>query len=164
MLVNVPQAINRMARNVVINHPNTWNCQIFRKTVHRIAPIEHGGLPTLGGLAVLDTTDEEDITWDFIGNGFALNAEQFQPAPILDRRDGNIGASAEFRFMIEPEEEFGFDVKSKDIFYLLIWTADYDDPARMAFEVVGIETSVNIPPFVNRYVANRRDDLHIPAQ
>ena len=38
---------------------------------------------------------------------------------------------------------------------------DLGDPVWLAFEVVGIETTVNIPPFTTRYICNRRDDLHV---
>ena len=54
MLTNVPSAVNRMARNVVINHPNTWECQVFRKRVTRTDGAPVGGLPTMGGLGVLE--------------------------------------------------------------------------------------------------------------
>lgn len=53
MLNNVPEAINRMARNVVVNHPNAFNVQLFRKSVTRSGVGEEtvDGNPTLGGLA-----------------------------------------------------------------------------------------------------------------
>ena len=31
MLNNVPEAINRMARNVVVNHPNAFNIQLLNQ-------------------------------------------------------------------------------------------------------------------------------------
>ena len=67
MLTNVPSAVNRMARNVVINHPNTWECQVFRKRVTRTDGAPVGGLPTMGGLGVLDSEDEESIDYDHLG-------------------------------------------------------------------------------------------------
>lgn len=165
MLTNVPAAVNRMARNVVVNHPNTFNCQVFRKTTTRTAPDTVDGNPTLGGLAVLDTMDEEQFEYNFIGNGYALPADGFAAAPMVDRQDANIGSGEEFRFLIEPEEPSGhpewFDVRSHDVVFLLL--GDGPSPARLAFEVVGIETTSNIPPYTTRYITNRRDDLHLPA-
>lgn len=167
MLNNVPEAINRMARNVVVNHPNTFNIQLFRKSVTRTGTGEGtvDGNPTLGGLGVLNTADEEQYEYAYIGNGYALPADAFSPAPMMDRRDANTGASDEFRFLIEPEGQSGspewFDVRTSDVIYLLL--GDGPEPARLAFEVVGCEATSNIPPYTTRYVTNRRDDLHLPA-
>lgn len=165
MLTNVPNAINRMARNVVMNHPNSFNCQVFRKSVTRTAPEAMGGAPTMGGLGVLDSMDEEQFEYRHLGNGYALPAEGFAPAPMVKRGDANIGAGEEFRFLVEPEEQSGhpdwFDLRSHDVVYLLLGSEP--DAARLAFEVVGIETTSNIPPYTTRYIMNRRDDLHIPA-
>jgi len=165
MLTNVPNAINRMTRNVVMNHPNTFNCQVFRKTITRAEQETVDGNPTLGGLGVLDTMDEEQFEYEFIGNGFALPADGFSPAPMMDRRDANIGAGDEFRFLVEPEGQSGsaewFDLRTHDVVYLLLDTGPA--PAKLAFEVVGTETTSNIPPYTTRYITNRRDDLHVPA-
>ena len=154
MLTNVPSAVNRMARNVVINHPNTIECQVFRKVVTRPGT-SVGGLPTMGGLGVIDSDDEEQIEFSHIGNGYALQAESFMPSPMMDRRDANNGAVNEFRFMIEPEHPLGvtgtFEPKSHDVIYLVM-----SEEIRIAFEVVSLETVLNIPPYAVRYILNRR--------
>ena len=167
MLNNVPEAINRMARNVVVNHPNAFNIQLFRKSVTRSGIGEEtvDGNPTLGGLAVLNTGDEEQFEYAYVGNGYALPADPFGAAPMMDRKDANTGGIDEFRFLIEPEGPSGspewFDVRTNDVIYVLL--GDGPNPARIAFEVVGYETTSNIPPYTTRYVTNRRDDLHLPA-
>jgi len=165
MLINVPNAVNRMARNVVINHPNTFNCQVFRKTVTRQGGEIVDGNPTLGGLAVLDTMDEEQIEYAFVGNGYALPADMFAAAAMVDRRDANIGADDQFRYLIEPEGQSGsdewFELRTHDVIYLLL--AATPNPPRLAFEIMGTETTSNIPPYTTRYICNRRDDLHVPA-
>lgn len=159
MLTNVPSAINRMARNVVINHPNTWGCQVFRKTVTRAGAIV-GGLPTLGGMGVINSEDEDQITFAHLGNGFALEAEAFSPSLMMDRQDANNGAMSEFRFLIEPEHQTGmpgnFDVRNRDVMLLI-----FADNVRLAFEIVGVETTLNIPPYVTRYIANRSSYLDV---
>jgi len=166
MLTNVPNAINRMTRNVIMNHPNTFNCQAFRKQVTRAALGTMGGMPTMGGLGVLDSMDEEEFEYIHLGNGYALPAEGFAPAPMVKRGDAHIGSGDEFRFLIEPEEPAGhpqwFDLRNHDIVYLLLGSTA-PDCAKLAFEVVGIETTSNIPPYTTRYIMNRRDDLHIAA-
>lgn len=160
MLTNVPTAVNRMARNVIINHPNTWECQLFRKRVTRVAPDTMGGLPTLGGLGVLDSEDEESIEYDHMGNGYALPADAFAPSPMMDHRDVNNGAIDEYRFMIEPEgltgQEAWFDVRTRDVLYLVM-----SESVKLAFEVVGTETTLNVPPYTVRYVCNRRAELDV---
>lgn len=165
MLNNVPIQINRLARNVVINHPNTFNCQVFRKTVTRTEPESVGGLPTLGGLGELNANDEEDFTYTWIGNGYAMPAEQFSASGMMDRGDANNGSANEMRFLIEPEEAPGtpgtFTPKKDDVMYLLL--GPEVGAAKLAYEIVDIETTSNIPPFTQRYVANRRDDLHVAA-
>lgn len=165
MLTNVPDGINRMTRNVIINHPNTFNCQVFRKIVTRTAPDAIAGAPTMGGLGVLDLMDEESFEYAFLGNGFSMPAEGFAPAPMVNRGDANIGSGDEFRFLIEPEEPSGhadwFDVRRQDVMYLLLGVGP--EAPRLAFEIVGTETTSNIPPFTTRYIANLRDDLHILA-
>lgn len=166
MLTNVPSAVSRMARNVVINHPNTFSCQVFRKSVTRTADSSVGGLPTLGGLGVIDSSDEEQIEYEFVGNGYAMPAEQFQASSMMDRQDANNFPGEEFRYLIEPEaanagEEGFFTPKKHDVFYLLLGPGDA--PAKLAFEIISIETALNIPPYTIRYVANRRDDLHVAA-
>jgi len=164
MLNAVPASINRLARNVVLNHPNTFNCKVFRETVERVEAGTIGGLPTMGGLGVLDAEDEEKIKHEFIGNGFALPAEGFAPSPMMGKGDANLGPAEEFRFLIEPEEGASgmpgwFEVRKHDVIYLVLGTGRVQP--MIAFEVVGTETTTNIPPFTTRYICNRRDDLAV---
>lgn len=158
MLNNVPNAINRMARNVVINHPNTYNCVAVRKRVTRDGPVV-SGMSTMGGMGVMSDDDEESIEWDPLGNGYALKSEIFSPSVMMDRQDANNSFADEFRFLIEPEiidpliAEYWIP-KKHDVIYLVV------GDTRLAFEIVGVETTSDIPPYTQRYVCNRRDDLH----
>lgn len=156
MLNNVPEAVNRMARNVVLNHPNAYSAEIIRKQVDRTSDSSIGGAPTLGGMAVISSDDEEDVSWVPVGNVYALESESFSPATMMDRQDANIGSNDEFRFLIEPDVEGEFQVKKHDVMYLIL-----TDDVKLAFEIVSIETTSNIPPYTQRYVCNRRDDLHL---
>jgi hypothetical protein len=231
MLTNVPIAINALARKVVINHPNTVNIVAVRKRVTRPDPLS-GGLPTMGGMGVISSDDEEAIEWDLLGNGYALKAQPFESASMMDRQDANNGSGDEFRYLLEPEilpgngtgaaltpvvtdgvvtsvtivvggtgymdgqalafvgagtgavgtisvtdgvitgvtvtdggtgyataptatvSDYGFDFKKKDVFYLIIGAT------RLAYEIVDTETTSDIPPYTQRYITNRRDDLH----
>lgn len=154
MLNNVPIVINRMVRNVVINHPNSANVVCIRKVV--AVPSDEtlvAGLPTIGGLGVISSYDESDITWTPLGNGFALRADKFEPSLMMDREDANNGEGDEFRYLIEPETPGAFTLQKDDAFYIII------GPVRLAYEIINIETTSNIPPFTLRYICNRRNDI-----
>lgn len=162
MLTNVPTGINRMARNIVINHPNSFECQMYRKSVDRANESVVSGMPTIGGLGVISAEDEENISYDLLGNGYALQAEPFSPSSIMERQDANNGFANEFRFLIEPEQPTGavgsFMIKKGDVMLIVI-----SDDVRLAYEVVDTETVMNISPFAMRYVTNRRGDLDLPG-
>jgi len=162
MLTNIPVGINSMARNVIINHPNTFNCEVYRRTLQREGP-EEGGMPTLGGMMVLNSEDESEINWSLVGLGFALSAEAFQPAGMVDRRDATFGGLEEFRFLIEPEQMLGnpggFAINKHDVIYLLIGEGEM--AAKIAHEIVDVESTVNVPPYVSRFITNRRADLDL---
>ena len=164
MLTNVPRGLNATARHVIIHHPNAFNVEVYRRTVQRHEPLV-GGLPTLGGMMVLNPEDEEDIRWELVGLGYALPAEQFAPAPFAGHNDATLGAGLELRFLIEPEamigDPGGFEVKKADVMYVLFGVGP--QAPKLAYEIVGVEMLVNVAPFVTRYVCARRDDLDVLA-
>lgn len=158
MLKNVPAGINRMARNVIINHPNTFNCKIYRKTVTRDGGGASGGLPTLGGLGVITPEDEDKTEYSFLDNGFTMQVDQFSPALMTDRLDANNNSDGqEFMFAVELEDGGGTEqVKKHDVVLVMM-----GDEVFIAYEVVHVTTAVNIPPYVPVYGVNRRSDLDI---
>lgn len=161
MLNNVAQGVNSITRNVVIRHPNTFNAEFYRRTIDRPDPVE-GERPTMGGMMVLGVEDEVEIKWGFIGTGYALVADHFQPAFMMDHGDANNGAMDEYRFLIESElQDFegGFIPKKNDVFYVVLGDILDKDAPRIAYEIIGVETTLNVPPYVPRYVCNRRDDI-----
>lgn len=166
MLHQVPTQINKLARNVVLNHPNRFDAQIIRKRVTRVSDSEIMGLPSIGGLGVISSEDEESVEFDPIGNAYALRTDgNFAPSLMMERQDANNGSGDVFSFLIEPEilppADGGFEVKKNDIMYLLIPYSVGGDTIKLAYEIIGIETTSNIPPFTQRYLCNRRDDLHL---
>lgn len=154
MLNRVPEAMNRMARNVVMRHPNTYNCNIFRKIIDRAEPLS-GGLPTMGGMGVIASDDEENYHYEFIGNGYVMQATPFEPSSMMDRQDANNGSGGEIEFLIEPELDTVV-LQKTDVIYRL-----HGNFIKMAFEIVDVQARVNIPPFCRIYVCNCRDDLHV---
>lgn len=162
MLHNVPMGINAMARNVILNHPNTFNCEVYRRKNMRVSP-EVGGAPTLGGMMVMSVDDESEITWELVGAAYALPADSFMPSSAMDRRDANNGFAMEYRFLVEPEEMLGnpggFKIEKNDVFYIIM--GEGVTAAKIAHEIVDVESTVNVPPYVERYVTNRRADLDL---
>lgn len=161
MLRNIAAGINSITRNVVIRHPNTFNCEFYRRVMGRSEPIV-GERQTMGGMMVMSIDDEVEINWGIIGTGYALVADVFQPAVMMDRGDANNGAIDEYRFLIESEKEpfeGGFEPQKDDVFYVVLGDIQNEDAPRIAYEIIRIETTVNVPPYVPRYVCNRRDDL-----
>lgn len=161
MLSNIPNGINAITRNVVIRHPNTFNCEFYRRQVLRNDPVV-GERPAIGGMMVLSVDDEVEIEWAAIGIGYALAADLFQPSMMMDRGDANNGSIDEYRFLIESDKEAfegGFEPKKDDVFYIVLGNIQDEKAPRLAYEIVAIESTVNIPPYVPRYICNRRDDL-----
>jgi hypothetical protein len=160
MLTNVPIGMGRMLRSVVLNHPNTLECQVFRKILLRVAVGISGGLPTVGGLGVISAEDEHDIEYTHVGNGFALAADMFNQSPLFERGDAVLQAENTMSYLIEPEFALGidghFDVKKGDVIYMVI-----SDAVRLAVEVVSPETPVNMSPFPSKFLCNRRSDLDL---
>ena len=166
MIEKVAEQINAMTRTTIIRHPNSMNCLVYGQKILRREPEEYAGIPTMGGMGVMDEDDEVDYEYVYKGDGYALPVDQFSPAPMMDRNDANTGPEDEFRFLIIPransgEEDF-FELSTHDVVMLLLgMPEDVETCPQLAFEVVGRETTTNVPPFNIRYVCNRRDDLHI---
>lgn len=183
MLHNVPEQMRRMVRQVLQNHPNSVTCEVYRKKVNRledprtseedtVATIYAGaygestkyGRPTLGGAGVLESYDEPAYEFDFLGYGWAMPAESFQQSHITDKQDLAIGANEEFSFVVEPQSLTGEDgffmLQTHDILMLLIGK-DPKFQAKMAFEIVAMDSPTAIPPFLTKWICNRRDDLNL---
>jgi len=147
VLNNVPTAINSMARNVVLNHPNAYNVVIMRKQVNR------AGGATIGGMAVMDSEDEDDISYSLLGNAFALQTETYADGFMMERLDAAQSGASEERYLIEPEILGAFTIKKHDIMYKIIGNV------RLAYEINNIEATGNIAPYNYRYVCNISDEL-----
>ena len=164
MLWNVPKTVNRLTRNVVMNHPNSFNIEVFRKHTTRKGEKYFAGKPTLGGIGVIDSGDEVEYEFEYMGNGYALPAEPFQPGAMVDHKDTHVGEGTDFRFLIELECQTGsddyFELRNHDVIYLLLG-GEPGNEVKVAFEIVTMETTSNIPPYTVRYVCNRRDDLFL---
>ncbi len=155
----IPETVNRAARRVVMKHPNSLPCQVFRMVVNRTEPIS-AGTPTIGGLGVLTPDDEWDYDWQELGVGWALKAQPFEASSMMDRQDAHNDTGDDFRYMIEPYFEpytdGWFDIKNQDVVYIMPV-----ENVKLAFEVVGQESVVDIFPYATRYVLQRSDRLDL---
>lgn len=160
----VVETINRMNSQVMSKRSPAFGAQLFRKRLLRTSPSSVGGIPTLGGVAVLSSTDEENFDYQFLGNARVMRIADYAPSLMIDRMDthNSGGNGNEHRFIIEPEAPSGspdwFAPKVHDVMYL--WT-DSAGTVKVGFEIVGVEAVNNLAPYSVRYVCNRRADLDL---
>ncbi|AJG18828.1 hypothetical protein RR42_m1427 [Cupriavidus basilensis] len=136
------------------------DCAVYRKVVNRanMPPDDLGGLPTLGGLAVLDSEDEPDVDWDDLGYGKLLITEAYGGGQVVNRDDAIDMTSAQMYALVEfvdlhtdPDRRV---VQKHDVVYLLL-----ADEIKIAYEVMEVDGAVNIPPYARKYLLSKRDDL-----
>lgn len=164
MLTSIPTAVNSAARRVTLRHPNAMPCTVWRKQVTRAtmpggaAPTMMGGLPTLGGMGVLSSSDEDRIEYIELGPASMLSLGQYQPNDMVDRDNGivaELGIEARVEPIAEPGQPGHFVVDKDD---LLAVTPGLG--VVLAYEVVNVLTQANIPPYVRKLGVMPRDDLH----
>lgn len=150
MLNNVPLAIRRSVRAVTLNHPNRMTCTVYRKVVTRVAPTTIGGLPTLGGLGVLEDDDEADFEYQSLGDGAVVMTGTYQGGfrsddnSLLDNPN-----TSQQEALLEPLAI----PKKHDLVSIVI------GDAVLPYEITDIMGTVNIPPFTQKYVLQLRDEL-----
>jgi hypothetical protein len=160
MLNNVPIQVNRITRQIVLRHPNAMPCTVQRKTVNRTAGTSEGGLPTLGGAGVLDSEDEADFTYSDLGAASILFADIYTPDIGNMSDDDSVPIYAEG--MIQAQVECVVDPTNSAYFF-----ADKHDlviatPGAgiiIPYEVVGVTSKGNIPPYTRLLLLNPREDL-----
>lgn len=154
MLNNVPLAIRRSVRAVTLNHPNRMTCTVYRKVITRVAPDTLGGLPTLGGLGVLEDDDEADFDYQSLGDGVVVMLQVYQGGfrsddnSLLDNPN-----TSQQETLLEPLIDDGFTPKKHDLVSIVI------GDALLPYEITEITGTVNIPPFTQKYVLQLRDEL-----
>jgi len=164
MLNQVPQAVSYSSRQVVLRHPNSMPCTVWRKEVLRTEvdpgtglPSEMGGSPTLGGMGVLRSEDETDFEYQELGAARMLFVGQFQPADMIERDNGLVPAELQ-EALVECEAEPGvsgfFEVDSGDVVFMDVGMGNV-----LPYEVVTVSGNIHIPPYTRKFVLNPRDDL-----
>jgi len=154
VLHNVSLAVRRSVRAVTLNHPNRMTCTVYRKVVTRTAPDSLGGLPTLGGLGVLNDEDETDFEYQPLGDGWVVMLGIYQGGGRSDDNSllDNPNTPQQEAFL-EPVVDDGFIPKKHDLVSIVI------GDAILPYEITDITGTVNIPPFTQKYVLQLRDEL-----
>lgn len=154
---------SRLHRKNVLLHPFAFSGVVLRKRVERLSNGVMGGLPTLGGLAVLDSEDEENISYDYVGNIKVIERDQFMGSAMVDLKDTLLGAVDTIAFLIEPDTEphqDPFDLKTHDVIYLFFGD-DIKTSTKKAYEIIRIEGAYNISPMIPIYQCNRRAEMDL---
>lgn len=164
MLNQVPRAVSHASRQVVLRHPNSMPCTVWRREVRRVEidpinglPSEMGGSPTLGGMGVMRAEDESEFDYVELGPGRMLFVGPFQPADAVERGNALVPASvteALVECVAEPGAAEHWVAGSGDLVFL-----DMGLGVLMPYEAVSVAGSINIPPYTRRLGLNPRDDL-----
>lgn len=163
MLTNVPLGVAHSTRRVVLHHPNTMKCYVWRKRVLRTeigaggVPSEMGGAATLGGMGVLRNEDEAEFDYQLVGEARVLFAGVQQPASINDSDSAPEAAiqEAQIACLAAPSSEDFFEADNQDLI-----AVDLGLGVVMAFTVEDVTGSVLIPPYTRKYMLQPRDELH----
>jgi hypothetical protein len=165
MLINVPTAVQAATRQVVLRHPNSSVCWVWRKKVLRVEedpntglPSTMGGSPTLGGMGVLRSEDEPEYDYEELGEGRCLFCGVYQPTDEVERGDAMLQAPMQEAQVVSragPGEPGYFIADTNDMVMVTPGLA-----VVLVFDVATITGNVNIPPYATKLVLNPRDDLH----
>lgn len=158
MLTNVPSAISRAGRLVTLRHPNAMDCSVWRKHLRRqpeSPDAQLGSVPDVGGLGVLDGEDEADFEYRPVGDAKILFAGiwQGEGANWNDADTGLNYSQPPMEAMIEFVDETDDYVRKPDRI-----SVEPGGGVVLIYEVLGENSSVNIPPYVRRYILAARSD------
>lgn len=160
MLNAVPNAVRKASRVATLRHPNAFDGQLMRRVVKRTEGAEAGeagGLPTLGGLAVMDPEDEPEVDYELMGDVRVLFTDQYQGTTMADRGDAPESMGTAMA-MIEPLEEGQFAPKDGDLVMLMPGAG-----VVIPYEVTNVINAINIPPYVAKYELSAQGDLVFAA-
>ena len=157
MMHAVPENVTRAARQMVLRHPNTMKCLVYRKKVLRESGSNIGGLPTIGGIGVLDSEDEPAYEFEELGEGRIIFSGVYGAASgnMNDSADGVTYAEGAMECRVESLVEGAFEAKKHDQIQVLPGNGFV-----MPYEIVGITSPTSIPPYVRKLIVeSRQDDL-----
>lgn len=162
MLNNVPTQINKAARQVVLRHPNSMDCTLWRKVINRVSgdtPPTFGGMPTIGGMGVMDAEDEADYSYAeladakivFTGQYAATSANMSDTENYLNYAEMPMEALIEC--VLDPAAA-GWVMPDKP----MVVTVFPGNGVVVTYQIVGTTGNINIPPYTRRYLMNPLGD------
>ncbi|NDI85076.1 hypothetical protein [Undibacterium crateris] len=158
MLNSIPKQIAKGARSVTLKHPNAFDCDAYRKVLSRGSDGQMGGVPTMGGLGVLDSEDEDDVDWHLLGDCKMLQVGTFEPSSFNDRETTLDVKYTQMIALIEsladPDTKEYFIADKHDVIFINI-----SESVAIGFEIVDIIGDINIAPYTRKYVLEKRDEL-----
>lgn len=165
MLTQVPTAVNAAVRTVVLRHPNSMVCSVWRKSVTRVEidPTTGGesqasGMPTLGGMTVLSAEDEDQISYTELGEARVLFCGVHQAADMVDNDNGIVPATlqeAQVVAVADPGTAAHFEADKGDLVAVLPGMG-----LVLAYSVEGVVGTGAIPGYVRKLVLSPRDELN----
>ena len=162
MLNRVPEQIRRSARLVALRHPNSISCTLYYKQLNRTPdgnPPEFGGIPTIGGVGVMDSEDEADFDYVAGPPCKAVFTGQYMGdlGNIRDNDASSIYRDMPVEAIIECVlESTDPEYRNPDKNDLIIM--DYGSGVVMTYEVIGPTSTVEIPPYTRKYALAPRQD------
>lgn len=161
MLTTVPAAIARAGRAVTLRHRNSMHCTVWRKRLLREPDgpdASLGSVPNIGGLGVLDGEDEADYEYEVVGDAKILFTGIWQGdgANWNDADTGPNYNQAPVEALIEFVVETADYVRKPDQIMV-----EPGGGIVLPFEVIGESSSVNIPPYVRRFILAARSDATV---
>jgi hypothetical protein len=156
MLNQVPIAMRIAARAMVMRHPNSIDCQVWRRQVTRTAGAASGsagGLPTLGGLTVMDSDDEPQVDYSLLGDAKVHFTGLYERTTLADAKDSAVAQTVS-ESLIEPVVEGAFEPKDGDLVMVMPGAG-----VVITYEVTNVLNTVNIPPFLPKYELGMQGDM-----
>jgi hypothetical protein len=144
------------ARSMVLRHPNAFDCQVWRRVVQRTEGAESGsagGLPTLGGLTVMDPDDEPESDYSLMGEGKTLFTGNYEQSPMTDNRDSPMAAGVG-EALVEAVTPGEFELKKRDLVMVMPGAG-----VVITYECTDVLNTVNIPPYLPKYELSAQGDL-----
>ncbi|WP_321946586.1 hypothetical protein [Paraburkholderia sp. J10-1] len=168
MINSIPEQIMAASRAVTLKHPNSMDCQVYRRVVKGRPGPAHpaSGMATHGGLGMLTPEDDEAIEYRPLGAGKILITSRYEGTlSIVDRGDGVAPDTTLQEALIEPlglagasgrpDASPGFTPERYDLVGVMPGGG-----VLIGFEIMDVTGSVAIYPYTRRYIIAPRDQLH----
>lgn len=145
----------RMARLMVLNHPNSFSVVCFGKKI-----TTDNGENQISGIEVLGLAGEDrpNVEFETQGQAKLLFVDPFQASSFISNSDLTDTEGVKVSALIEPEDEENiFKINKGDVLYIVL-----NGEIGLAYEIVGKETPIGVPSAMSatRYQLNKRDDLN----